>query len=285
MDVPYDATRESLFFPGNADDFFRWGPVKDEAALCAEMSRLAYVVRRDRLQAYLGRVGFGLEMTVGYDRPGTQAFVAHNPTTNVTIVAFRGTEAKDPTDLFDDAKFLKTEWTDGEGRFLGHVHQGFAWALERDEVMERVTTRVNSLALSGRVLLTGHSLGAALATLLATRVKASCLYTFGSCRVGDDAFSRACRTKHIRFVNCCDLVTRVPPEGLDYAHTGLLRYIDRSGNVVDSPPEEEIRADRSDAQTAYLFEHAFLEGTVFSRDLADHSPVNYVSAIMGVRAA
>ena len=136
------------------------------------------------------------------------------------------------------------------------------------------------------MLITGHSLGAALATLTASRKAASRLYTFGSCRVGDAAFARAISTiSHDRFVDCCDLVTRVPAKEFGYVHVGSLKYIDRNGKLLELPKEETINADRLKASAWYLVRHAFLPGTVFSRDLADHAPINYVSGVMGLRAS
>ena len=42
--IPYDASRKSLYHPGDADNFFQFGfALTDEKVLCAEMSRLAYV--------------------------------------------------------------------------------------------------------------------------------------------------------------------------------------------------------------------------------------------------
>lgn len=130
--MKYDATRESLYHPGNADNFFQLGPVldlndaKNEAALCAEMSRLAYVKDENRLVRYLTRAGFQEVLTIGYDSGGTQLFIAKKQDANLYVVAFRGTEPDDPTDLFTDAKFSLTPWADDAGRKLGEVHTGFA---------------------------------------------------------------------------------------------------------------------------------------------------------------
>jgi hypothetical protein len=71
---------------------------------------------------------------------------------------------------------------------------------------------------------------------------------------------------------CCDLVTRVPTKEFGYVHVGSLKYIDRNGKLLESPNEETINADRLKASAWYLVRHAFLPGTVFSRDLADHAP-------------
>jgi hypothetical protein len=237
----------------------------------------------DRLKEYLARAGFELELTIGYDRPGTQVFVARDERRQTVVIAFRGTEADDLTDISDDAKFGKIPWANDKGEFLGEVHAGFAKALDRDAVTEPISRYVRSLGVNYRIILTGHSLGAALATLMTTRTSASCLYTFGSCRVGNKTFVQSLRTKNFRFANCCDLVTRVPPEGFDYEHAGLLRYIDSKGRVIETPSKAKLRMDRWKGKTAYLLEYAFRKGTMFTRDLADHAPINYVSAVMGVR--
>jgi predicted lipase len=284
--IPYDASRQSLFHPGDADDFFQNGPIQNDAALCAEMSRLAYVKDEIRLAQYLNQVGFQKELAIGYGSRGTQVFVASKQSDNLAVVSFRGTEPDDPSDIFTDANFIMTSWTDNSGHSLGKVHEGFAMALLANDNLKKIITFLDSLVPATRVLITGHSLGAALATLTASYLPASHLYTFGSCRVGDAAFAGAISTiSHDRFVDCCDLVTRVPTEEFGYVHVGSLKYIDRNGKLLESPSEETINADRLKASAWYLVRHAFLPGTVFSRDLADHAPINYVSGVMGLRAS
>ncbi|MDD5321962.1 MAG: lipase family protein [Methylococcales bacterium] len=285
LTILYDESRESLYHPGDADDFFQHGPIQIDAALCAEMSRLVYVKDKSLLKQYLDRAGFQLDLAIGYGNGGTQVFIASKPVDNVTVVAFRGTEPDDPSDLFTDANFVFSPWADNSGASLGQVHEGFATALQNNDILGKVITCLDSMVPSTRFLLTGHSLGAALATLTASRMPSSHLYTFGSCRVGDASFAEAMRIiNHIRFVDCCDLVTRVPPKEFGYVHVGSLRYIDRNGQLLESPSEEEINADRLKATAWYLVRHALLPGTVFSRDLADHAPINYVSGVMGLRA-
>jgi hypothetical protein len=87
------------------------------------------------------------------------------------------------------------------------------------------------------VSFTGHSLGAALATLAADRSKfESCVCTLGSPRVGDEAFVKGFNSRFgdrsRRYVNDVDIVTHVPPPGpLPYFHVDHLRYIDADGLV------------------------------------------------------
>lgn len=281
--IPYDASRKSLYRPGDADDFFPDGSIQSDAALCAEMSRLAYVEEENRLETYLGRIGFRKDSTIGYKEKGTQLFIASKNDGSLTVVAFRGTQSDDPTDLFTDAKFSLVRWSDETGRPLGQVHKGFADALKNNDILKQVAGRRKSMAT--RVLLTGHSLGAALATLAASWMPSAHLYTFGSPRVGDATFAQAMQAvNHYRYVDCCDLVTQVPPEEVfQYVHSGALRYIDRHGKLLDSPDEAAIDADRVRAHASYVIHYAFFPNTVVTRDLADHSPINYVSGVLGIR--
>jgi hypothetical protein len=213
--IPYDASRESLFHPGRATDFFQLGPLTSDGALCAEMARLAYVKGSADLTAFLARASFSLVRTA--DIAGTQAFVVTRG--GDAVLAFRGTEPDDPTDLGADADLVLVDLAGG-----GRVHRGFAHAL--DVVWSSISPVIPAAA---RVLVTGHSLGAALATLAAVRLGGARLFTFGSPRVGDAAFAaRADRLVHERWVDCADIVTRVPPEALGYAHTGQRHYIDRA---------------------------------------------------------
>lgn len=298
--IPYDASRKSLYTPGDTNNFFPFGiDWTNNASLCAEMSRLAYVKAEDRLQAYLDSAGFELYWSIGYGKKGTQVFIAktkQNTDSPKLVAAFRGTEGDDPSDLLADAILLKNPWLDASSNPSGAVHTGFANALLADSsngnILEKLSPRLNDLA--GQfpcILLTGHSLGAALTTLTASYLKQTPLtsnihlYTFGSPLVGDSVFSELMSdVKHERYVNCCDLVTRIPPESLGYRHVGLLHYINRNGRVIDSITEDDIAKDRLAAAAAYVADYSYRLGTVWVRDLADHSPVNYLSGVAEIRS-
>lgn len=296
----YDASRKSLYQPGEAVDFFEYDlDLGDEKVLCAEMARLAYVKEEDKLKTYLDRAGFDLHCMLGYKSNGTQAFIAKtkpnlaNPT---LVVAFRGTEGDDPSDLLADANLLKSPWLDISGNLLGTVHTGFADALLKDpgdgDILSLINAQLNDLnSQFTNILLTGHSLGAALATLTASYLSQAPLaakihlFTFGSPLVGDRDFSeQMASVKHYRYVNCCDLVTRIPPESLGYLHAGVLHYIDRHGGINNSISENVIVEDRLKAAAAYVVDYSYLRGTVWVRELADHSPINYLSGVAGLRA-
>ena len=90
-----------------------------------------------------------------------------------------------------------------------------------------------------KIWMTGHSLGAALATLAADRYgNVQGVYTFGSPRVGDGAFKKNFEVEAYRIVNNKDIVTRVPPPGR-YKHVGDIKFIDADGNIHDHVIEKE----------------------------------------------
>jgi hypothetical protein len=278
--IPYSAAREDLYYPCKRAVFFPNGLPQSDAALCAEMSRLAYcslasslAFDQDKIRKTLAGIGFNdcrfFESKSMPKDGGTHCFIASNAQ-KLAVVAFRGTDKDDPTDLGDDADIRLKPWEKG-----GQVHSGFLRALT--EVRPALEAALPS---SGRVLFTGHSLGAALATLLASARKPDLLCTFGSPLAGDaDFISTLGGAENQRYVDCCDIVTRIPPEEFGYRHFGKPHYIDRTRQVTFDPSSEFVSSDQLRARVEFLVKYAWRIGNVAVRDLADHAPVNYVSAL------
>jgi hypothetical protein len=293
--IPYDHSAFSLTHPGNATDFFPLGSETSDVGLCVEMARLAYVkfekldLRRKVEAAFLPRVRFASSsyMDVG----STQAIVVDGETRDsgaVRVIAFRGTEPDDPRDEIDDLKFPPKSWPGG-----GKVHSGFAGAFER--VMGPTLTAIGGAGSGRKVFVTGHSLGAALATLAASLAPQLRLVTFGSPRVGDTAFtSLVAPGRHIRFVDCLDVVTRLPPDrALNFVHAGGGHFIDRDGTILAELSDTEIMQRQAQAggvnwTMAELLIRIRLAAKDLGRipilDLSDHAPINYTSAVLGIRA-
>ena len=159
----------------------------------------------------------------------TQCFVAGDD--KKIIVSFRGTEPNKLKDWATDAGIFL-----GPGPF-GSVHQGFlgalldVWPAVRDTLRE-FQDQAQSLWF------TGHSLGAALATLAVTELRKNArpvygLYTFGQPRVGDSEFERMFnmdfKSMCFRYANNNDVVTRVPLRTMGYRHVGNCLYFDHKG--------------------------------------------------------
>ncbi len=289
--VPYSASRIDLFFPCRRGDFFLVGMPDSEAAICVEMCRLAYcrassdfALDQAKIQTVLSGVGFSesrfFETQGSPSHRGTHGFLAYNRVQNLAVLAFRGTDKDDPSDLTDDANFTLQPWEKG-----GNVHTGFADALaDVRPALEQALPTIGS-----RLLITGHSLGAAIATLLASAWNPVlhsriALYTFGSPKVGDASFVATIPgTINHRYVDCCDVVTRVPLSIMGYEHVGDPLYIDRDGTITPNPGDDFIAADKRRATEEYLLHYFGRAGTVAVRELADHAPINYVSALTGTR--
>jgi hypothetical protein len=272
--IPYNASAEALFFPCKNATFFPNGLPASEALLCAEMSRLAYCkaeaspAEEARVRGILNAIGF-TECTF-FDRKNTQGFLTRNAT--LGVLAFRGTEATDPRDAIMDARVILRPWDSGQ------VHSGFRAGI--GEVWKEVGSALKECACP--LLFTGHSLGAALATLAASRHRPRALYTFGSPRVGDAAFLAMLQGLDVqRYVDCCDAVPVLIPEGLGYVHAGTLQYADRRGQILTNPSAKEVSRDQWRGHADYALKYAWRWGNVWSRALADHAPINYVSALAG----
>jgi len=162
------------------------------------------------------------------DIDGAQAYICKSDT-QITFV-FRGTEPKEPSDVVADLKAWKEK-----SRVAGKVHDGFYGELEK------LWDKVYLIAMKNRnkeCTITGHSLGAAMATICAARLqsvfdKEIVLYTFGSPRVGNKEFVDNLNVQHHRWVNNNDAVTKVPPSWLFYKHHGMLNYLNYYGKVRD----------------------------------------------------
>jgi hypothetical protein len=179
--------------------------------------------------ARFGAAGLSAEIV---DHGGTQAYVAAMP--GAVIVTFRGTEPDQLVDSLADARIALVPWTHGA------VHAGFRDALER--VWTPLVEKLTPLAGSRAVWFSGHSLGAALATLAADRFPATAgVCTLGSPRVGDRRFAAAFDHRFgdraARYVNDTDIVTHLPtPLPLPYQHVGRLRQITPEGRITGQTP-------------------------------------------------
>lgn len=278
--MEYDPTREALFHPERAEPVADFGADWQRDRICAELSRLAYYRFEDddglRLREALAGRGFGVPRPFVDAAAGAQGFgtVARDGT---VYVAFRGTQPDSLRDLRADADAALVAWPPG-----GRVHRGF-----RDTFLA-VRVAVDAWlgeAGDGDLVVTGHSLGAAMATVMASVQDRATLVTFGSPRVGDGAFVALFAGRDARrYADCTDIVSRLPPP-IVYRHVSKMHYVDRVGTVHFPPPDDAyIRADRLKASAAYVAKHAWkFWKNVPARSGADHAPINYVSAVLGRR--
>lgn len=142
----------------------------------------------------------------------TQAFVTHND--RMILISVRGTEGlRDWLRDFDARQIVVDE-------FKGEVHRGFHGAFIAVEAFVR--RYLNRFYIEGQsIIVCGHSLGGAIALLLAEYLRRKWsenlqLYTFGAPRAGNATFVESAKgLVHHRLVNHNDPVPGVPFAWLD----------------------------------------------------------------------
>lgn len=277
--IKYQVSRAALYDSGQHPPDFVEQPHKlSLPALCAELSRLVYLrfdpdpLWETPLEVALKRPGLLTPEPFGDWATGTQALGVIRASTRQAIVVFRGTELK-VADIGTDLQATLQPFDDGS-----KVHYGFYKSFV--SVREKIKQWLDHTPHQGLVV-TGHSLGGALATLAAREWRADDLITFGSPRVGNEKFRDAIRSRVERYVNCCDVVTQVPPDYPEYyVHVGETKYIDREGVLQPGYADNDIRQDQVDALLSYPAKYSWLSGSVTARNLADHAPLNYLRALL-----
>jgi triacylglycerol lipase len=278
----YDTTLAAVFHPERQ-------PPLDPAlfagkpdALCAELARLVYYAfppDAARLNAALAALGL-VDVRYFEDvHTHTQALTAADRT-GARFISFRGTQSN-AADILTDARFLRRPWDQG-----GSVHCGFARAYEGKNGALRLALRDwVGLTKQGNLYVTGHSLGGALASLFASDHPAAELVTIGAPSPGNAEFAALFAARKVRrYRQCSDLVTRISPEWFGYRQLPGLVYIDSSGHCCDPAPDAAAMAQDMAAGTRdYPRLKSGQPNSAPTRSLADHAPINYLSAMLGIR--
>jgi triacylglycerol lipase len=191
------------------------------------LGELAMISYNDEDEARRAAAAIGFPDVRLFDNDGSQAYRFRNE--HDCIVVCRGTEPTEWNDIHADAHAtLAVVGT------LGKVHSGFNREVADVWPMLKEVLRPNTQPL----WFCGHSLGGAMATIVACRCRQSSspsnpeeLHTFGSPRVGCGRYARQTNVKHYRWVHNNDVVTRLPPVWMGYRHSGREIYLDRNGRI------------------------------------------------------
>lgn len=152
----------------------------------------------------------------------TEGFVCSN--SDEIVVVFRGSQQA--TDWYGTnfrCAFLDTSY--------GKVHTGF-WDAYMSVQNQIIGLLVKHRAPYKALYVTGHSLGAALATVASMDLVPDATYTFGSPRVlhrSAAATYKSLEIQTFRVAIAGDMVTRVPKPLMGYRHVGELVYFSRKG--------------------------------------------------------
>ena len=202
----------------------------EQSALFAQMSAFGYMEPMTGI-AVFKKLGYFAKFISYKD---AEAYIVEDASD--IIIVCRGTQPKQWSDISADLSINRVTPYNGSGK----VHVGFKSYADKlwDPLVHAISTTKNA---ERKVLwITGHSLGAAMATLIARRCAIEdtlqtprALFTYGSPRVGDKTYVAELDklVPHHRWVNSGDIVTKVPLPPF-YAHSGTMHHIDGGGLVT-----------------------------------------------------
>lgn len=241
----------------------------EQSVLFARLSNLAYKDPKEAREIF-AKMGYE---SIYYSNMGSNAYVLEDKYD--IIIVCRGTEVKEWNDIKADLSINRTHSRAG----IGLVHRGFR--TYTDKIWEPVKNHILDNP-NKKLWLTGHSLGAAMATLMARRFVNSqyvqrnveALFTFGSPRVGDRIYIDQFNTKltHHRWVNDGDIVTKVPFAPF-YYHCGTMHHISAKGKVTTNY-DRKISWGRV---LSLLLPHGLFK--LIIGDAKDHSSETYVKQL------
>lgn len=163
---------------------------------------------------------------------GVQFLIGRNPFERQTVISFRGTDSLQ--DLLTDLRFWKKHIPyDSMSRSSKiRVHSGFCRAYQHPRVRDFILKFLHGS--SDKILVVGHSYGAALAMLCALDIQYNYPHreieaaVFGCPRIGNSNFRESYNRRvqrTIRFENGNDLVTKIPPWLFGFRHAGAELHI------------------------------------------------------------
>ena len=202
---------------------------KQKRVLFAKFAKMAYKPIAETLNFARSN---GFTKTTLVDNEGAQVYFFNSKTD--IVIAARGTQPSELNDIYADLEIFKADSVTGY-----KVHQGFKEEVDKvyDSVLALVEQHHN-IPSTKKIWVCGHSLGGAMATILAQRLEhkggfdVDTLFTYGSPRAGGPKFSAWCNKhlKHQRFVNNNDVVPCIPTV-FRWRHTGQCNYIKSTGEV------------------------------------------------------
>lgn len=238
------------------------------ASVCAVASQLVYASDEAVKGALSALQAGGLSLIVEQNHRCLLLVYA-----DCIIVAFRGTDAGELADWKTNMQRAPAP-----GPF-GQVHSGYLAAV--DLLWPRLTASLQRMREGEQsLLLTGHSMGGALAVVAAAKFASSGaipiagLYTFGQPAVADPGFeaelARRVGGRYFRFINSIDMVPGLAVDPA-FRHGGQQLFIDRGGRI-------HTRDLLGTMMSAHLLT-GVLEPEARRAEVDDHGIAEYVRAL------
>jgi hypothetical protein len=179
---------------------------------------------------------FAVSSVVSYSGDNLQAYVGFSASENLIVAAIRGTQEKSIENWIVDLNALETSpgVSYPSAPSSARVAAGFynSYAHLKDSLL-KVTSQLKYQHQTAQLVVTGHSLGAALAVYLALDIEIElghsvALYTYGQPRVGNGEFATFVESRvssRFRVVNYNDIVPHLVPELFGYHHDSVEYWI------------------------------------------------------------
>ena len=253
--------------------------------ILAELAKIAY----DNLEEVAQKAKeLGFKLVEFYEQETAQGyrFVSDHD----IVIACRGaeTKAEEIEDMFAYFKIQRVSAGTDDAHVPGLVHSGFRaeacrlWDAIQKDILAETDGEIHKLWF------TGHSLGAAMSTLLAVysqqtedALDTAGLVTFGSPRVGNWTFAKFANgavPEYLRWVNNEDIFTKYPLNLLGYYHCGHAMYLKEDGTCLEDVSWLKIFVDRTLGRLYHIY-HLFRFGAIEISDFSDHHMDNYLEKI------
>lgn len=208
----------------------------EDAILLAAMCHQSNLLFEEEEEFVLPK-GFELRYAIyalaGVEEPESEVFGFIAESQDEIVMAFRGTDSFKDNESDQDLYQVPYPFV----RDAGKTHRGFTCIYQ--SARDQLIRELNKLSTRKRLLITGYSLGGALAVLAALDIAVNTgfenpiVYTYGSPRTGDPGFAfrfNKVVKNSIRIFNVHDVIPTVPAqaypppfteEGLYYQHVNI----------------------------------------------------------------
>ena len=195
---------------------------------------------------------------------------------NVFLI-FRGTEPTAWKQWATDANFIKKPFC------IGSIHRGLANTVDLIWPGIMNCLRNEYVGKNKRLFLGGHSLGAGMSQVAASRLEfeeslhPAAIYNFGCPRAlnsdGANLYNQRLGSRTYRVVNNNDVVCNLPLESMGFSHVGQFKYISADGKLHDDPGYWWLLLDGVWGAAKNISELRILDAVV------DHLPENYTGQL------